>query len=77
MTGVQTCALPICGATAPEAAAVIHSSFLKLFIRAEAISFDDFVKHNGAVGAKEAGVQRLEGKEYVVAEGDVLLFRTG
>ena len=65
------------GATAPEAAAVIHSSFLKLFIRAEAISFDDFVKHNGAVGAKEAGVQRLEGKEYVVAEGDVLLFRTG
>lgn len=65
------------GATAPEAAAVIHSSFLKLFIRAEAISFDDFVKHNGAAGAKEAGVQRLEGKEYVVAEGDVLLFRTG
>ena len=65
------------GATAPEAAAVIHSSFLKLFIRAEAISYDDFVKHNGAAGAKEAGVQRLEGKEYVVEEGDVLLFRTG
>jgi obg-like ATPase 1 len=65
------------GATAPQAASVIHSSFEKLFIRAETIAYDDFVKHKGAAGAKEAGVARSEGKEYVVAEGDVILFRTG
>ncbi len=61
--------------TAPQAAGVIHSDFEKGFIRAETVAYDDFIKHNGYAGAKEAGVLRLEGKEYVVAEGDVMLFR--
>lgn len=63
------------GMTAPQAAGVIHSDFERGFIRAETIGFDDFLKHKGYSGAKEAGVLRLEGKEYVVKEGDVLLFR--
>lgn len=63
------------GMTAPQAAGVIHSDFERGFIRAETIGFDDFLKHKGYGGAKEAGVLRLEGKEYVVKEGDVLLFR--
>jgi len=63
------------GWTAPQAAGVIHTDFEKGFIRAETISFDDFVKYNGEVGAKEAGKMRLEGKEYVVREGDVMHFR--
>ena len=63
------------GATAPEAAGVIHTDFQKGFIRAEVVAFDDYVGHNGEQGAKEAGRLRLEGKEYVVQEGDVMHFR--
>jgi GTP-binding protein YchF len=63
------------GWTAPQAAGVIHTDFEKGFIRAETISYDDFVANNGEVGAKEAGKMRLEGKDYVVREGDVMHFR--
>ena len=63
------------GATAPEAAAVIHTDFQKGFIRAEIISYDDFITHNGEQGAKDAGRWRLEGKDYVVRDGDVIHFR--
>ena len=63
------------GATAPEAAGVIHTDFQKGFIRAEVISYDDFVKHRGEQGAKDAGRWRLEGKDYVVQDGDVIHFR--
>jgi GTP-binding protein YchF len=63
------------GATAPQAAGVIHTDFEKGFIRAEVISFADFIAHGGEQGAKEAGKLRLEGKEYVVHEGDVMHFR--
>jgi GTP-binding protein YchF len=63
------------GATAPQAAGVIHTDFEKGFIRAETVSFDDFIAHQGEHGAKEAGRLRLEGKEYIVQEGDVLHFR--
>ncbi|WP_207062323.1 redox-regulated ATPase YchF [Motiliproteus sp. SC1-56] len=62
-------------ATAPEAAGVIHTDFQKGFIRAEVISYDDFVACNGEQGAKEAGKWRLEGKEYRVQDGDVIHFR--
>ena len=63
------------GATAPEAAAVIHTDFERGFIRAEVIGYDDFVACGGEQGAKEAGKWRLEGKEYVVRDGDVIHFR--
>jgi GTP-binding protein YchF len=63
------------GATAPEAAGVIHTDFQKGFIRAEVTSYDDFVKYKGENGAKEAGKLRLEGKEYIVQDGDVMHFR--
>jgi hypothetical protein len=63
------------GTLAPQAAGVIHSDFEKGFIRAETISYDDFVKHGGETGAKEAGKMRLEGKEYLVHDGDVMHFR--
>jgi len=63
------------GATAPEAAGEIHTDFQKGFIRAEVISYDDFVAGNGEQGAKEAGRLRLEGKEYIVKEADVMHFR--
>jgi hypothetical protein len=63
------------GATAPQAAGVIHTDFEKGFIRAETIAFDDYVKFKGEAGAKEAGRMRLEGKDYVVADGDVMHFR--
>jgi GTP-binding protein YchF len=63
------------GATGPQAAGVIHTDFEKGFIRAEVIAYDDFVKHKGEQGAKDAGRWRLEGKEYVVQEGDVMHFR--
>jgi GTP-binding protein YchF len=63
------------GATAPEAAGVIHTDFQKGFIRAEVISYDDFIKYNGEQGAKDAGRWRLEGKDYVVQDGDVIHFR--
>jgi GTP-binding protein YchF len=63
------------GATAPQAAGVIHTDFERGFIRAEVISVDDYIACNGEVGAREAGKMRLEGKEYVVREGDVIYFR--
>lgn len=63
------------GTTAPKAAAVIHNDFEKGFIRAEVISYDDFVEFNGENGAKDAGKNRLEGKEYIVQDGDVMHFR--
>jgi GTP-binding protein YchF len=63
------------GATAPQAAAVIHTDFERGFIRAEVISFDDYIRCKGEQGAKEAGKMRLEGKEYIVRDGDVMHFR--
>ena len=63
------------GATAPEAAAVIHTDFERGFIRAEVIGYDDFVACGGEQGAKEAGKWRLEGKDYIVRDGDVIHFR--
>ena len=63
------------GATAPEAAGVIHTDFQKGFIRAEVVSYDDFIGHDGEQGAKDAGRWRLEGKDYVVQDGDVIHFR--
>ncbi|HET7929807.1 MAG TPA: redox-regulated ATPase YchF [Rhodanobacteraceae bacterium] len=61
-------------ATAPQAAGVIHTDFERGFIRAETVSFDDYVKYRGEAGARDAGRLRKEGKEYVVQEGDVLHF---
>ncbi|MFO7603920.1 MAG: redox-regulated ATPase YchF [Gammaproteobacteria bacterium] len=63
------------GATAPQAAGVIHTDFQKGFIRAEVIAYDDFIQYHGEQGAKEAGRLRLEGKEYIVQDGDVMHFR--
>ena len=63
------------GATAPEAAAAIHTDFAKGFIRAEVIGYTDYIECQGEQGAKEAGKWRLEGKDYVVNDGDVILFR--
>ncbi|MHA3116187.1 redox-regulated ATPase YchF [Acinetobacter sp. ANC 4635] len=63
------------GATAPQAAGVIHTDFEKGFIRAEVVAYNDFVQYNGEAGAKEAGKWRLEGKTYIVQDGDVMHFR--
>ncbi len=63
------------GATAPEGAGVIHTDFQKGFIRAEVVAYDDFVSLNGEQGAKDAGKWRLEGKDYVLKDGDVVHFR--
>ena len=63
------------GATAPQAAGVIHTDFERGFIRAEVIGYDDYIALKGEQGAKEAGKLRLEGKEYLVREGDVMHFR--
>ena len=63
------------GATAPQAAGVIHTDFEKGFIRAETIAYEDFIRYRGEAGARDAGRLRLEGKEYLVKEGDVLHFR--
>jgi len=63
------------GSTAPQAAGVIHTDFEKGFIRAETIAYDDYVRLGGEAGAKEAGKMRLEGKDYVVQDGDVVHFR--
>ena len=63
------------GSTAPQAAAVIHTDFERGFIRAETVAFDDFIKYKGEAGAKEAGRLRLEGKDYLVREADILHFR--
>jgi len=71
---VRAWTIPI-GATAPQAAGVIHSDFEKGFIRAEVIRFEDFMTYGGEQGAKDAGKWRLEGKEYIVQEGDIMHFR--
>ena len=63
------------GTKAPQAAGVIHTDFEKGFIRAEVIGFNDFINCNGEAGAKEKGLMRLEGKEYIVKDGDVMHFR--
>jgi hypothetical protein len=63
------------GAKAPQAAGVIHSDFERGFIRAETIAFDDYVRHGGESGARDAGKLRSEGKDYVTRDGDVMLFR--
>jgi ribosome-binding ATPase YchF (GTP1/OBG family) len=63
------------GSKAPKAAGAIHTDFEKGFIRAETIAFDDYIACGGEAGAKQAGKMRLEGKEYVVRDGDVMLFR--
>ncbi|RYD15093.1 MAG: redox-regulated ATPase YchF [Lysobacteraceae bacterium] len=63
------------GATAPQAAAVIHTDFERGFIRAETIAYDDYIRYKGEAGARDAGRLRLEGKDYLVQEGDVLHFR--
>lgn len=63
------------GSTAPRAAAAIHTDFERGFIRAEVIGYDDFIQYKGEAGAKEAGRWRLEGKEYIVQDGDVIHFR--
>ena len=63
------------GATAPQAAAVIHTDFERGFIRAEVIAYADYIAFNGEAGSREAGKWRLEGKEYIVQEGDVMHFR--
>ncbi len=63
------------GATAPQGAGVIHTDFEKGFIRAEVMSYNDFVEYNGEQGAKDAGKWRLEGKDYIIADGDVMHFR--
>ena len=65
------------GTLAPQAAGVIHTDFERGFIRAEAVAYDDYVGLGGEAGAKKAGRFRLEGKEYVVQDGDVLHFRFG
>ena len=71
---VRAWTVPV-GATAPQAAGVIHTDFEKGFIRAEVIAYDDFIACGGEQGAKEAGKLRLEGKDYVVQDGDVMHFR--
>ncbi len=63
------------GATAPQAAGVIHTDFEKGFIRAETIAYDDFVKFGGEAGARDGGRLRLEGKDYLTADGDIFHFR--
>ena len=63
------------GATAPDAAGEIHTDFKRGFIRAEVIAYDDFIAGNGEAGAKDAGRLRVEGKEYICAEGDIMHFR--
>ncbi|WP_299773528.1 redox-regulated ATPase YchF [uncultured Pseudoteredinibacter sp.] len=71
---VRAWTIPV-GATAPQAAGKIHTDFEKGFIRAEIVSYDDYIANNGESGAKDAGKWRLEGKDYIVADGDVIHFR--
>lgn len=71
---VRAWTIPV-GATAPQAAGVIHSDFEKGFIRAEVISYDDYVKYGSEIKVKEAGKMRVEGKDYIVQDGDVMHFR--
>jgi ribosome-binding ATPase YchF (GTP1/OBG family) len=71
---VRAWTVPI-GASAPQAAGVIHTDFERGFIRAEVVAYEDFVANKGEHGAREAGKLRVEGKEYVVRDGDVMHFR--
>jgi GTP-binding protein YchF len=71
---VRAWTIPI-GATAPQAAGVIHTDFQRGFIKAEVIAYEDFISYNGEQGAKEAGKLRLEGKDYIVKDGDVVHFK--
>ena len=71
---VRAWTIPI-GATAPNAAGKIHTDFEKGFIRAEVVAYSDFIVGNGEQGAKEAGKWRLEGKDYIVQDGDLIHFR--
>ena len=71
---VRAWTVPV-GATAPQAAGKIHTDFEKGFIRAEVMAYDDFIKYKGEAGAKEAGRLRLEGKDYIIKDGDVMHFR--
>ena len=71
---VRAWTIPI-GATSPQAAGVIHTDFEKGFIRAEVISYDDYVSYGSEAKVKEAGKMRVEGKEYIVQDGDVMHFR--
>lgn len=71
---VRAWTIPV-GASAPQAAGVIHTDFEKGFIRAELIAYQDYIDNNGEQGAKDAGKWRLEGKDYIVADGDVIHFR--
>lgn len=71
---VRAWTIPV-GTTAPQAAGVIHTDFEKGFIRAEVIAYDDYIRYSGENGAKEAGKWRLEGKDYIVQDGDVMHFR--
>jgi ribosome-binding ATPase YchF (GTP1/OBG family) len=65
------------GDTAPEAAGVIHTDFQKKFIKAETVNWKDLVEFGGWAGAREKGKVRMEGKEYIVADGDIMLFKFG
>ena len=71
---VRAWTIPV-SATAPQAAGKIHTDFERGFIRAEVITYDDYLEYGGEQGAKEAGKMRSEGKDYVVKDGDVILFR--
>jgi GTP-binding protein YchF len=71
---VRAWTVPV-GATAPQAAGVIHTDFERGFIRAEVATYDDYVAHQGETGAKVAGKLRVEGKDYIVRDGDVMHFR--
>ena len=71
---VSAWTIPV-GATAPQAAGVIHTDFEKGFIRAEVIAYDDYVTFGSESKVKEAGKMRVEGKEYIVKDGDVMHFR--
>ncbi|MGA8557977.1 MAG: DUF933 domain-containing protein, partial [Pseudolabrys sp.] len=63
------------GTKAPQAAGVIHTDFERGFIRSETIAYDDYIAYGGEAGARDTGKMRLEGKDYVVADGDVMHFR--
>jgi hypothetical protein len=71
---VRAWTIPV-GATAPQGAGKIHSDFERGFIKAEVVSYDDFITYNGEQGAREAGRWRLEGKDYIIADGDVIHFK--
>ena len=71
---VRAWTIPV-GAKAPQAAGVIHTDFEKGFIRAEVISYEDYINYGSEVKVREAGKMRVEGKEYVVADGDIMHFR--